>query len=82
MWLVTTIHDWLKNTTVSKQIQRLDAVSPSVTNSTQIGKVVPLPPIKILEEQVKKLKEKAAMKRQRPVVRRSGSQPRLRLDKG
>ena len=59
-----------------------DAVSPSVTKSTQVGKVWPLPPIKILEAQVEKLKAKAARKRSKPVTRRSDGQARKRLDKG
>ena len=81
MKLVGTILDWLKSAPVSKQIQRLDFVSPSAITSAQVGKVVPLPPIKILESQVAALKEKAARKRQRPVERRSYGSLRKRLDK-
>ena len=76
-----SVAQWIRDHLLGGGNAPLDAVSPSVTETTHIGKVVPLPDIN-LTENVRKLQEKATRKRQVPSGATKPPRLRQRLDKG
>ena len=76
-----SVSKWIRDHLLGGGNAPLDVVSPSVTKSTHIGKVTPLPD-RNLTENVRKLQEKASRKRQVPSGATKPARVRKRLDKG